>query len=263
MHDEQVVLACELDDLAIELGRAHAANGVCGKRDDHVLGTVGDRGVDARHIGQKIVLSVERIVLERAAGEFDAGLEHGVARVGHEHAIALVEQRQAQMAHALLRTVDGAHHIGRDAVDVEATLVVIAYGLLEFGQVTQGVLPHLRILGGLCERLDHMVVRGEVRRTDREVVDSAPLLFQLDAAVVESGKDLVAKAVETAGKLHGEPFRTNGAMFNSVAPIAARGTIGAVGGATRSHPARPATRRSWHHWAYASRRGGLGRRSRL
>lgn len=52
----------------------------------------------------------------------------------------------------------------RNARNAKATLIVIAHGLLEFGQVAQGILPHLGILGCLRERLDHMVVRLKVGR---------------------------------------------------------------------------------------------------
>ena len=111
------------------------------------------------------------------------------------------------MAHTLLRAVARLHHGRRNAGDTKATLVVIAHGLLEFGQVAQGILPHLGILGCLRERLDHVVVRLKVGRAHAHVVNGLALSLQREKLVVERGEDLRAKAVETLRCLHGATFR--------------------------------------------------------
>ena len=207
MNDQQVVLAGKSDDLLVDLGRAHRAHRVGGQRHDHVLGTIGHLGIDARHIGQVIVLRHQRIILEFGVGDLGPRLKNRVARIGNQNGVTRIEQGQAQMAHALLRAVARLHHRRRNARNAKATLIVIAHGLLEFGQVAQGILPHLGILGCLRERLDHMVVRLKVGRAHAHVVNGLALSLQREKLVVERGEDLRAKAVETLRCLHGATFR--------------------------------------------------------
>ena len=207
MNDQQVVLAGKSDDLLVDLGRAHRAHRVGGQRHDHVLGTIGHLGIDARHIGQVIVLRHQRIILEFGVGDLGPRLKNRVARIGNQNGVTRIEQGQAQMAHALLRAVARLHHGRRNARNAKATLIVIAHSLLEFGQVAQGILPHLGILGCLRERLDHVVVRLKVGRAHAHVVNGLALSLQREKLVVERGEDLRAKAVETLRCLHGATFR--------------------------------------------------------
>ena len=83
MDDQQVVLASESDNLLVDLGRTHRADRVRGQRNDHVLGAIGHLGIDARHIGQVIVLGNQRIVLELGIGDLGTCLKDRVARIGN------------------------------------------------------------------------------------------------------------------------------------------------------------------------------------
>ena len=207
MNDQQIVLAGKGDNLLVDLGRAHRADRVRGQRHDHVLGTIGNLGIDTRHIGQVIMLGNQRIVFELGIGDLRTRFKDRVARIGNQNGVTRIEQGQAQMAHALLRAVARLHHRRRNARNAKAALIVIAHGLLEFGQVAQGILPHLGILGGLCERLDHMAVRLKVGRAHAHVVNGLALSLQREKFVVERGEDLRAKAVETLRCLHGATFQ--------------------------------------------------------
>ena len=207
MDDEQVVLASKGDNLLVDLGRAHRADRVRGQRHDHILGTIGNLRIDTRHIGQVIMLGDQRIVLELGIGDLGTRLKDRVARIGNQDGVTRIEQGQAQMAHALLRAVARLHHGRRNARNAKATLIVIAHGLLELGQVAQGVLPHLGVLGRLRERLDHVVVRLKVGRAHAHVVNGLALGLKRKKLVVERGEDLRAKAVETLRCLHGATFR--------------------------------------------------------
>ncbi len=95
--------------------------------------------------------------------------------------------------------------------------VIIADRLLELGQVAQAVLPLRRIGSGIAQRLDHVVVRSEIRRADRQVVDGAALGLKLQALGVERAEDLRAKPIKTLGKLHVQSFlnidKTNRVRF--------------------------------------------------
>lgn len=91
------------------------------------------------------MLGNQRIVFELGIGDFGARLKDRVARIGNQNGVTRIEQGQAQMAHALLRAIARLHHGRRNARNTKATLIVIAHGLLELGQVAQGILPHLGI----------------------------------------------------------------------------------------------------------------------
>ena len=153
------------------------------------------------------MLGNQRIVLELGIGDLGTRLKDRVARIGNQNGVARIEQGQAQMAHALLRAVARLHHGRRNTRNAKATLIVIAHGLLEFGQVAQGILPHLGILGCLRECLDHVVVRLKVGRAHAHVVNGLALSLQREKLVVERSEDLRAKAVETLRCLHGATFR--------------------------------------------------------
>ena len=207
VHDDEVVGAGEVDDLLVELGRAHGAHRVGGQAHDHVLGAVGNLGGNIRHVGQEVVLGAERVIVDVRPGELGPRLEDGVARIGHDDGIAGVGEREREVADALLRAVAAGDHVGRDARDAEAALVVVADRLLELGQVAQAVLPHGGVLRGLGEGVHHVRVRREVRRAHGQVVDGAALGLEGDAAVVQRREDLRAKQVEPMGELHGgAPF---------------------------------------------------------
>ena len=77
------MLTREGDNLLVDLGRTHRADRVRGQRNDHVLGAIGHLGIDARHIGQVIVLGNQRIVLELGIGDLGTRLKDRVARIGN------------------------------------------------------------------------------------------------------------------------------------------------------------------------------------
>ena len=206
VDDEQVVLAREGHDLLVEAGPRDGAHGIGGQRHDHVLGGVRDRGVDAGHIGQEVVLGVQRVVGQVGAREQARRGKDGIAGVRDQDGVARVEQGHAQVPHALLRAVAGADHIGRDARHAVAALVIGAHGVQQLGRVAQGVLPLGRVVGGLCQGVLQVAGRLEVGRAHREVVDGAALGLELQPLIVESGEDLVAEPVERARELHRNAF---------------------------------------------------------
>ena len=202
MDDHQVVLARELDDALVDLGGAHAAHRVGGKRHDHGLGGIGDLGVDAVDVGQEVVLRGQRVVGAPGARKQRGVLEHGVARVGHEHGVARVDQRADGPQHALLGAATAHDLVAADAVDSVAVGVVGANRVEKLVLVVEGVLPVVGVGGGLLQG-PHQVRRGlEVGRADRQVVDGAAGGLELAALLVEGREDLGAKQVKTLGKLH-------------------------------------------------------------
>ena len=69
------------------------------------------------------------------------------------------------MADAVLGARKTHHFVRGDGVYVKAALVVAAYGVQQFGQVPQAVLPVFVVFGGIDQRLFDVVGRGKIRRS--------------------------------------------------------------------------------------------------
>src|SRR5699024_10356453 len=106
---------------------AHAAHGVGGQGDDHIVGPAGNVLGDVLYIGQKVVLFDQRIVVGHSPGQLGPGDEHGVAGVGQEDGVPFVAQHHADVAAAFLTAIAAGHLVGGD-VHPEAALVVAADG---------------------------------------------------------------------------------------------------------------------------------------
>ena len=133
----------------------------------------------------------------------------GVAAYGHYGYARLSQPRQGLQRHAgerrvglfvpdtpfreqsgpqvLLPPARPAQHVAYGRVDVDAGHLV-------------------RVARGIDERLHHVLVRVEVGRAHREVVDGPPLGLQREAPLVERGKDLLAKKIEPLRELHDGSF---------------------------------------------------------
>ena len=142
------------------------------------------------------MLGRERVVPGLCARKKRAGGKDRVARVWDKSHVTGVCQRCAHVTHTLLRAATAHDHGGRDALNAKAGAIVVADGLKQLVLVVQGVLPVGRVFGALSQRLDHVVRRLEVRRTNREVKHLATLCLELAALGIERGKDLVAKQAE-------------------------------------------------------------------
>ena len=166
MHQQNIVLAAESHDLGVQLRRADAADGVRGQADEHELCLAGDILRDGGNVGQEVIFLRQLVVPRLGTAEPGAGHEDGVARVGQQHKVAVVAQRQPQVPDAVL-TAGKAHDlVRRDAVDGKPPLVIIAYGMQHLRQVTQTVFPVVVVLGGVDQRLLQVVGGGKIRCAD-------------------------------------------------------------------------------------------------
>ena len=166
MYQQNVVLTAEINDFGVELRRADAAHGVGGQADQHELGPAGHVLRDGGDVGQEVVLLRQLVVPRLGTAQLGAGHKDGVAGVGQQHQIAVVAERQAQMADAVLAAGEAHDLVGGDGVHVKAALVVATDGLQHLGQVAQAVLPVFVVLRGVDERLLQVVRRCKIRRAD-------------------------------------------------------------------------------------------------
>ena len=166
MYQQNVVLTAEIDDFCVELRRADAAHRVGGQADQHELGPAGHVLRDGGNVGQEVVLLRQLVVPRLGTAQLGAGHKDGVAGVGQQHQIAVVAERQAQMADTVLAAGEAHDLVGGDGVHVKAALVVAADSLQHLGQVAQAVLPVFVVLCGVDERLLQVVRRCKIRRAD-------------------------------------------------------------------------------------------------
>ena len=166
MHEQNVVLTAESNDLGVELRRADAAHRVGGQADQHELCLAGNILGDGGDVRQKVVFLRQFIVPRLGTAQAGAGHKDRVAGVGQQNQIAVIAQRQAQMADAVLAAGKAHDLVRRDGVHVETALVVTADGVQHLGNIPQAVLPVFVVLRGVDERLLQVVGGGKIRRSD-------------------------------------------------------------------------------------------------
>src|SRR5699024_7021594 len=201
VDEEDIVLFGEGHQLLVQGRVAHAAHGVGGQGDDHILGPAGDALGDVLYIGQKVVLFDQGIVVRHSPGQLGPGDEHGVAGVGQKDGVALIAQHHADVAAAFLAAIAAGHLVGGD-VHPEAALVVAADRGEHLGDVPQAVLPVFGVGGRAGQRLDDVGRGGKVRRAHAQVVDRAALGLQRHFLVVQGREDLVPEQLHPLGKFH-------------------------------------------------------------
>ena len=107
VEDHDVIFLSEGHQLLVEgLGRRHR-DGVHGVGDHHHLRLSGHGRVDGGEVGEVVILRQKRIADGFRAAEHGSHLEDGVARIRHQHHVAGVADRPADVGDALLGAVDG------------------------------------------------------------------------------------------------------------------------------------------------------------
>ena len=202
MHDHDIVLLCEGDDLLVDLRRADRPHRVSRKRDDHVLGLVRHVVGNVCHMREEPMLCCQLVVVRGCSCKLRAGTEDRIAGIGDEGDVARICQGCTDILHAFLRAAAAHDLVGLEAIHIEAALVVVADRLLELILVMQGILPVRIICAGVDKCLLDVVRRREIGRADRQVPDRTSRSFKLAALLVQTGKDLVSEKIETLRKLH-------------------------------------------------------------
>ena len=95
MHQQNIVLTAEINQLSVQLRRADAAYRVGWQADQHKLCLAGHFLGDGGHIGQEVVFFCQFVVPGGGAAQLAAGHKNGVAGVGQQHHVTVVAQRQA------------------------------------------------------------------------------------------------------------------------------------------------------------------------
>ena len=196
MQNKDVILFRKRDDFLIQRPVADAAHRVRRQRNDHVFCLLRHVFGNGRDIRQKVRLFCHRIIPRLCTGHFRPRNKYRVARRRQKHCVSFVAEHHANVAHALLRAIAAADHVGRNG-DAIALFVVADHGIQKLRGIVEGVLPVRRIHRRLRERLSDVLRRLKIRRPHAHVVEGLPLLLQLQPPAVQRGKDLRSKPVQT------------------------------------------------------------------
>ena len=172
MHDQDVVLGAESHDPLEEFQRRSLSRRHVGIVDEHHLHTVQSGLLDRLEIGQEVRLFVQRVGDHFAAGEFYRSAVSGVAGIGYEHLVALVEERHADVHQALFRTDQGVDL--RLPVEIHAVelLVPVSESLAQDGFPLIGhVLVYVGALRFTGQRVDDRLCRRKVGAAHSQLDD--------------------------------------------------------------------------------------------
>ena len=201
VHDQYVVLGAEIHDLLEQLHGRGLSRRHVGVVYQHHLHTVQPGLLDRREIGAEIRLLVERIGHHLAAGQTHGRRVGGVAGVGHQHLVALIEERHADVHDTLLRTDQGQHL--RIVVQLGAVPFLVPV-CKSFAQDRLSLVGHVFVHVGalclLCEAVDDRLVRGQVGAAHSEFHDlTARCRFDFGDLAQTARKIVLSDAVQPMG----------------------------------------------------------------
>ena len=150
----------------------HCVVGFAGKLTMSALGRGVMRGMSSSSCARKWSLVVDGDADHVSAGDDGAVDVDGVAGIGHQHGVARVEDGEAEVRDALLRS-DGDDGLGVGVeVDVVARLVPVADGLAQARDALgHGVAMRDRLLRRFNHLVDDVFGRGAVGIAHAEVDD--------------------------------------------------------------------------------------------
>ena len=201
MHDQDVMLGAESHDPLEEFQRRSLSRRHVGIVDEHHLHTVQSGLLDRLEIGQEVRLLVQRVGDHFAAGEFYRSAVSGVAGIGYEHLVALVEEGHADVHQALFRTDQGVDL--RLPVEIHAIelLVPVSESLAQDGfTLIRHVFVHVGTLRLFGETVDDRLVRGQVGAAHSEFHDlTARCRFDFGDLAQTARKIVLSDAVQPMG----------------------------------------------------------------
>ena len=202
VDEKDLVPVAEIHDLAVDFRRADTADRVGGQRDDHVLGAAGDLLGDFADVGQEVVFPGQMVIIGHTAAQPGPRDEHRVARVGKQHGVAVVEQRHAQVADAVLAARKAHDPVGGDVLHPKPAAVVVTDGLQHLGQVAQRILPVFAVRRRLDQGLLDVGHRFKIRRAHRQIVQLFARCFEGYFFIVQGRKNFRSEQLQTLGKVH-------------------------------------------------------------
>ena len=196
-ENDEVVLAGDLDHLQQELAAVDGAGRVVGVDQHQAAGARGDAGADVVEIRIPVSPFVATVVHRMATGEGDGRGPERVVGGGHQHLVAVVEQRLHRHHDELARTVADV-----DVVDVDLAhpfLLVVLHHRLAGGEEPLGVAVALALGHVEDHILDDLLRCFEAKRgriADVELDDAVTFVFETASFFVHRAADVIADIVE-------------------------------------------------------------------
>ena len=176
-RDDHVVLLRERDHAFVEAGRRQRGGRIVRVVDPHDLRAPRDVGRDRVQVDEEAVLAAQRKEVGLAAREPGQRRVHGIARVGAEHDVARVDEREREVRDRLLRSDHADDLFLRVERQVEARLHERGGGLAEvFHADVRRVAVGRRIARRFGQRGDDVRRRRQIRIADAEVDEVLTLL---------------------------------------------------------------------------------------
>ncbi|MNJ40287.1 hypothetical protein D3C77_351790 [compost metagenome] len=196
-EDDEVVLAGDLDQLQLEFAAVDGAGRVVRVDQHQAAGARGDAGADVVQIRMPVGPFIAAVVHRMATGEGDGGGPERVVGGGHQHLVAVVEQRLHGHHDELAGAIADV-----DVVDVDLAhplLLVVLHHRLAGREEPLGVavalaLGHVEdhILDDLFRRIE--TERGRV--ADVELDDAVAFVLETAGLFMHRAANVIADIVE-------------------------------------------------------------------
>ena len=196
MDDENIIFFSERCNLFIKSRSRHASHRVGRKRDDHVFCLFCHFFGNIPHIGKKIVLRSQRIIVGDGSCHKTSCGKYRVAGIRKKNRVAFIAERHAKMPHSLLASVNRHYHIRGDLY-LETLLIIFADSVQKLRDIPEAVFPVIVVHSRFRQSFFYVFRGFEIRSSNAHVINFHSLPFQFHSPVIESGKDFVSKSVQS------------------------------------------------------------------
>ena len=201
-RDDDVVLLRERDDAFVEAGGGQRGGRVVRVVDPHDLRAARDVRRDRVQIDEEAVVAAQRQEVGLAAREARQRRVDRIARVGAEHDVARVDEREREVRDRLLRSDHADDLLLRVERQAEARLHERRGGLAEaLHPDVRRVAVRRRIARRLGQRGDDVRRRRQVGIADAEIDEVLPLLALLVLERVDAREQVRGQLADAVGQL--------------------------------------------------------------
>jgi len=198
--DDDLVTRGEADRLLEERARGDRRRGVVRIVEPQELRAPRDLVGDGAQVGEEAVLATQRHAVRDAAVEVRPDVIDRVARVGHQHDVARIDEGDRHVGDALLRADERDHLRGRVEPNAVAALHPPRRRLAKGGEaLVVGVAMVLRVARRLAEAGDDVRRGGRVRVADAQVDEIDPARRHFPLQAVDLGEEIGRKALDSLG----------------------------------------------------------------
>nr|QNO42018.1 hypothetical protein JAMFHPCN_00001 [Methanosarcinales archaeon ANME-2c ERB4]QNO42525.1 hypothetical protein KMCHGNIM_00015 [Methanosarcinales archaeon ANME-2c ERB4]QNO48721.1 hypothetical protein IBEPLGGF_00001 [Methanosarcinales archaeon ANME-2c ERB4] len=198
MHNDYVVLACEIDHLLKKREISDCRSRVVRIIEKDQFGFICDVRRYCVQIGQETGFCEKRHSVGHAACKERPDFVDRVCRIRHKHDVARVYERKRDVRNPFFRSDECEYLPHRVKRDIKRLFVPFGCRLPK-GQhsCVRGVLVPLRVVRGRTQRIDDVGWRWQVRIADAEIDDIDPLLSRIFFCFIDRREKIGRKRCES------------------------------------------------------------------